>query len=57
KTLLLVPDCASDVYGFLERVHIGASLIANGSLSGIISKLKHRIPKHQLTCEFDGKTT
>ncbi|KAH7704677.1 hypothetical protein AAVH_28130, partial [Aphelenchoides avenae] len=55
KTALLIPDFASDVYGFLDRVHIGTSLVASSGLSELIPKLKNRLAKHHLMCEFEGE--
>ncbi|KAH7717658.1 hypothetical protein AAVH_14939 [Aphelenchoides avenae] len=57
KTILLIPDFASDVYGFLDREHIGASLTANSGLSELMPKLKNRLPKHNLMCEFEAEET
>lgn len=57
KTVLLIPDFASEVYGFLDRAHIGTSLVANVTLSMLISKLKNCLPVHHLMCEFEGETT
>ncbi|KAH7713842.1 hypothetical protein AAVH_18787 [Aphelenchoides avenae] len=56
KTILLIPDFATEVYGFLDRVHIGASLIASDGLSELLSKLKNRLPVHHLTCAFEAET-
>ncbi|KAH7693789.1 hypothetical protein AAVH_39172, partial [Aphelenchoides avenae] len=53
KTLLLHPDLAPEVYGFLDRVHVGTSLTANSDLNQMISRLKSRLPVHHLMCEFN----
>lgn len=50
---LLLPDFAFDVYGFLDRAHVGTSLLANSDLSELIFKLRNRLPVHHLTCEFE----
>ncbi|KAH7709306.1 hypothetical protein AAVH_23417 [Aphelenchoides avenae] len=52
QSLLLHPDLAPEVYGFLDRVHVGKSLTANSALSQLISRLKNRLPVHHLMCEF-----
>ncbi|KAH7716020.1 hypothetical protein AAVH_16576 [Aphelenchoides avenae] len=51
-THLLLPDFASEVFGFLDRVHVGTSLLANRDLYGVICQLKQRLPVHHLTCAF-----
>lgn len=55
KTILLIPDFSSDVDGFLDRLHIGTSLIANIGLNKLMSKLRNRLSKHHLMCEFEGE--
>ncbi|KAH7716652.1 hypothetical protein AAVH_15935 [Aphelenchoides avenae] len=52
KSLLLHPDLAPEVYGFLDRVHVGTSLTANSALNQLISRLKNRLSMHHLMCEF-----
>ncbi|KAH7671574.1 hypothetical protein AAVH_42626, partial [Aphelenchoides avenae] len=54
---LLLPDFASEVYGFLDRLHIGTSLTSNSRLSALLSKLKTRLPLHHLKCKFETKGT
>ncbi|KAH7693346.1 hypothetical protein AAVH_39621, partial [Aphelenchoides avenae] len=56
KSILLLPDFASDVYAYLDRVHIGTSLNSNSVLSEVILKLKTRLPVHHLMCEFEAET-
>ncbi|KAH7693790.1 hypothetical protein AAVH_39170, partial [Aphelenchoides avenae] len=53
KSLLLHADFATEVYGFLDRAHVGTSLIANRALNELILKLKNRLPVHHLMCEFE----
>ncbi|KAH7721295.1 hypothetical protein AAVH_11258 [Aphelenchoides avenae] len=55
QSKLLLPDFASEVYGFLERVHLGTSLTANRRLSALLSKLKNRLPVHHLLCQFEER--
>ncbi|KAH7673135.1 hypothetical protein AAVH_42386, partial [Aphelenchoides avenae] len=43
-TLLLQPDLASEVFGFLDRARIGASLLSNRDLHDLIRQLKQRLP-------------
>ncbi|KAH7715058.1 hypothetical protein AAVH_17589 [Aphelenchoides avenae] len=52
QSVSLLPQFASDVYGFLDRAHVGTSLVANRGLSELILKLNHLLPVHHLTCEF-----
>ncbi|KAH7712682.1 hypothetical protein AAVH_19987 [Aphelenchoides avenae] len=49
-TLLLVPDFALEVFGFLDRAHVGPSLLANRGLYDLLSQLKQRLSLHHLTC-------
>ncbi|KAH7701414.1 hypothetical protein AAVH_31451 [Aphelenchoides avenae] len=56
KSVLLIPDIASEVYGFIDRVHAGTSLIANRGLNELIFKLRHQLPIHHLMCEFEEVT-
>lgn len=51
--LLLLPDFASEVYGFVDRAHVGTSLIANRSFNELLFKLRHLLPVHHLMCEFN----
>ncbi|KAH7717309.1 hypothetical protein AAVH_15256 [Aphelenchoides avenae] len=53
-TVLLLPEFASDVLGFLDRVHIGPSLLASRDLRDLICQLKQRLPLHNLTCASFG---
>lgn len=54
---MLIPDFASEVFGFLERAHVGSSLLANRDLRDVICQLKHRLPVHHLTCNFEEDET
>ncbi|KAH7716019.1 hypothetical protein AAVH_16575 [Aphelenchoides avenae] len=56
-TCMLIPDFASEVFGFLERAHVGSSLLANRDLRDVICQLKHRLPVHHLTCNFEEDET
>ncbi|KAH7720596.1 hypothetical protein AAVH_11927 [Aphelenchoides avenae] len=47
-TLLLQPDFASEVFGFLDRAHVGSSLLANRAVYNLICQLKQRLPVHHL---------
>ncbi|KAH7693330.1 hypothetical protein AAVH_39637 [Aphelenchoides avenae] len=51
--LLPNSDFAPEVYGFLDRVHVGASLLANSDLSKLIVKLTNYLPLRRLTCDFE----
>ncbi|KAH7707464.1 hypothetical protein AAVH_25285 [Aphelenchoides avenae] len=51
-TPLLLPEFTSDVFGFLNRAHVGSSLIANRALRDRLGQLKQRLPVHHLTCSF-----
>ncbi|KAH7719191.1 hypothetical protein AAVH_13350 [Aphelenchoides avenae] len=53
KSFLLQADFATEVYGFLDRAHVGTSLIANRALNELMLKLKNRLPVHHLMCEFE----
>ncbi|KAH7719190.1 hypothetical protein AAVH_13348 [Aphelenchoides avenae] len=53
QSLLLHPDFASEIYGYLDRVHVGGSLTANRGLNGLLFALRHRLPAHHLTCKFE----
>ncbi|KAH7680349.1 hypothetical protein AAVH_41276, partial [Aphelenchoides avenae] len=50
--LMLLPEFASEVLGFLDRAHIGSSLHANRGLHDLICQLKQRLPVHHLRCAF-----
>ncbi|KAH7697461.1 hypothetical protein AAVH_35457, partial [Aphelenchoides avenae] len=52
STLLLLPEFVSEVLGFLDRAHIGSSLLANRGLHDLICQLKKRLPVHHLKCAF-----
>ncbi|KAH7709760.1 hypothetical protein AAVH_22957 [Aphelenchoides avenae] len=52
-TQLLQQDVASEVFGFLDRAHIGPSLLANHALHDVICQLKQRLPVHHLKCAFE----
>ncbi|KAH7694096.1 hypothetical protein AAVH_38863, partial [Aphelenchoides avenae] len=49
-TLLLIPDFALEVFGFLDRAHVGPALLANRGLYDLIDQLKQRLPLHHLSC-------
>ncbi|KAH7719210.1 hypothetical protein AAVH_13368 [Aphelenchoides avenae] len=53
KSLMLLPEFASEVYGFLDREHVGTSLIANRGLNELIFKLRNRLPVHHLSLRFE----
>ncbi|KAH7712501.1 hypothetical protein AAVH_20156 [Aphelenchoides avenae] len=53
---LLHPDLATEVFGFLERAHVGSSLLASRALHDVIFQLKQRLPVHQLRCTFQDIT-
>lgn len=52
-TMLLLPEFAFEVFGFLDRAHIGSSLLANRALHDLIGQLKQRLPVHHLKCAFE----
>ncbi|KAH7715164.1 hypothetical protein AAVH_17438 [Aphelenchoides avenae] len=52
-TLLLQPDLASEVFGFLDRALVGSSLLANRDLHDLLHQLKQRLPVHRLECGFN----
>ncbi|KAH7707827.1 hypothetical protein AAVH_24941 [Aphelenchoides avenae] len=52
-TPLLLPEFASEVFGFLDRAHAGSSLLANRALHDRLVQLKQRLPVHHLTCSFE----
>ncbi|KAH7707959.1 hypothetical protein AAVH_24797 [Aphelenchoides avenae] len=52
-TLLLLPEYASEIFGFLDRAHFGSSLLANRHLRNLIGQLKQRLPVHHLKCAFE----
>ncbi|KAH7696611.1 hypothetical protein AAVH_36317, partial [Aphelenchoides avenae] len=52
-TLLLLPEYASDVFGFLDRAHVGPSLLSNRHLRNLICQLKQRLPVHHLKGAFE----
>ncbi|KAH7709071.1 hypothetical protein AAVH_23652 [Aphelenchoides avenae] len=52
KSMLLLPEFASEVYGFLDRIYAGTSLMASRALNELLLKLRHMLPVHHLTCEF-----
>lgn len=52
-SVLLISDFALEVYGFVDRVHAGASLVANRGLNEQIVKLRHLLPVHHLMCAFE----
>ncbi|KAH7660491.1 hypothetical protein AAVH_43725 [Aphelenchoides avenae] len=56
KSVLLLPDFASEVYSFIDRMHAGTSLIANRGLNELMFKLRHLLPMHHLMCEFEEAT-
>lgn len=57
RTLILrLTELASDVYGFLDRVHAGTSLVANRALYEMICSLAHRLLVHHLMCDFQRET-
>ncbi|KAH7709072.1 hypothetical protein AAVH_23653 [Aphelenchoides avenae] len=53
KSLLLLPEFASEVYGFLDREHVGTSLIANRRLNELLFKLRNRLPVHHVSLIFE----
>ncbi|KAH7705872.1 hypothetical protein AAVH_26918 [Aphelenchoides avenae] len=52
-TPLLLPEFASDVLGYLDRAHVGSSLLSNRGLHNLICQLKQRLPVHHLKCAFE----
>lgn len=48
----ILPNFASEVYGFLDREYVGTSLIANRGLNELIAKLRHLLPVHHLACDL-----
>ncbi|KAH7720600.1 hypothetical protein AAVH_11931 [Aphelenchoides avenae] len=52
-TLLLLPEFASEVFGFLDRAHIGSSLLASRALHDLVCRLKQRLPVHHLKCVLE----
>ncbi|KAH7709802.1 hypothetical protein AAVH_22929 [Aphelenchoides avenae] len=49
---MLLPEFASEVLGFLDRAHIGSSLLANRGLHDLICQLKQRLRCTTLRCAF-----
>lgn len=43
------------MFGFIDRVHVGACLIANRRLKERIFKLSSTLPVHHLICEFGSE--
>ncbi|KAH7708645.1 hypothetical protein AAVH_24090 [Aphelenchoides avenae] len=53
STMMLVPEFAVEVYGFLDRIHVGSSLLANRRMHDSLSAAKGILPLHQLSCDLD----
>ncbi|KAH7691310.1 hypothetical protein AAVH_40176, partial [Aphelenchoides avenae] len=53
NSLLLLPEFASEVYGFLDRAHVGTSLIASRGLNELLFKLRNRLPVHHVSLTFE----
>ncbi|KAH7702009.1 hypothetical protein AAVH_30851 [Aphelenchoides avenae] len=51
-TMVLVPEFAVEVFGFLDRIHIGSSLLANRRMHDCLTDAKGILPVHQLSCEL-----
>ncbi|KAH7718272.1 hypothetical protein AAVH_14340 [Aphelenchoides avenae] len=54
--IVRLPELALDVYGFVDRLYAGTSLVANRGLYEIIGSFTHRLPVHRLMCEFERDT-
>ncbi|KAH7708868.1 hypothetical protein AAVH_23875 [Aphelenchoides avenae] len=52
RTLMLVPEFAVEVFGFVDRVHIGSSLLANRRIQDCLNDTKGILPVHLLSCEL-----
>ncbi|KAH7702871.1 hypothetical protein AAVH_29963, partial [Aphelenchoides avenae] len=54
--MLLVPEFAVEVYGFLDRIHVGSSLLANRRMHDCLTDARGILPVHQLTCELERES-
>lgn len=50
--MMLVPEFAVEVFGFLDRIHVGSSLLANRRMHDCLNDARGILPVHPLSCEL-----